>query len=198
MIKIAIMASGRGSNFKSIHQHIIDGHLKAEITLVISNNSNCDAINYAKDNNINTLHISTKTHYDEKTRTKVLLDTINENNIDLIVLAGYMKKLPIELIRKFPNKIINIHPSLLPKFGGKNMYGMNIHRAVVEAKENESGVTIHFVNENYDEGQIIDQAKVSLDPSDSAEDVAQKVLAVEHSFYWKVIAKICNDLNPTL
>ena len=118
-----------------------------------------------------------------------LLSALIENDIDFIVLAGYMKLIPASITDKFEGRIVNIHPALLPKFGGKGMYGMNVHKAVVEAKEKVSGMTIHFVNGKYDEGDVIFQDQVSLDPNDTAEDVQKKVLALEHKHYAPVIER---------
>lgn len=153
---------------------LIVGDLKAKINLVVSNNPNAFAIERAKNSNIPTYIISGK----DKDEIDIELENVLTNySIDLIVLAGYLKLIGSRLINKYT--IINTHPSLLPKFGGKGMYGMNVHKAVVEAKEEFSGPTVHFVNSNYDEGNIIAQAKVKLSADETAESLAKKVQSVE-------------------
>ena len=121
---------------------------------------------------------------------KKLIERIKEQQIDLLVLAGFLWLIPKALIEAFPNKIINLHPALLPKYGGKGMYGMNVHRAVKEAGEKASGITIHFVNEHYDEGGIIFQATCHISPSDTPENIAKNVLALEHRYFSEVIEKV--------
>jgi len=119
-----------------------------------------------------------------------MMDKIHSYKPDLIVLAGYLLKIPKRLVEAFPNKIVNIHPALLPKFGGKGMYGLNVHQAVVDQGETESGLTIHYVNENYDEGQIIKQVSCIVVPGDDAQTIQQKVLKLEHKFYPETIEKL--------
>ena len=127
---------------------------------------------------------------DYLTHKKSLLQVLKSEGITFIVLAGFLLKIPSYLIQAFPNKIINIHPALLPKFGGKGMYGMNIHRAVKESQEKETGLTVHYVNENYDEGEHIFQCKCEILPSDSAEDIAAKLLKMEHQHFSEVIDRL--------
>ena len=119
-----------------------------------------------------------------------VLDYLRSQSIDFIVLAGFLMKIPNDIIHAYPNKIVNLHPSLLPKYGGKGMYGKYVHRAVIEAQESESGISIHFVNEEYDEGAIIFQAKVSVEKGDSVEVLAQKIQQLEHRFFPKVIEQV--------
>lgn len=119
-----------------------------------------------------------------------ILHFLDQYNIDLIVLAGFLLLIPPYLVENYPNKIINIHPALLPKFGGKGMYGMNVHRAVAAAKETKSGPTIHYVNEKFDDGAIIAQFKVAIEPEDNAEEIAKKVLELEHKHYAEVIEQV--------
>lgn len=192
-MNIAVFASGGGSNFQAILNKIKSGELKnAAIVLLISNNSSCGAMEIAKSNNIKTIHISNKTHPDPVEYENALSSSLEKSNVELIALAGYMKLLPVRIVRKYPNKILNIHPALLPKFGGKGMFGIHVHEAVLRAGEKESGVTIHFVNENYDEGRIIRQSRVPLLPEDTPETLAARVLKAEHDLYWRVIDEMVN------
>ncbi|MFT4603269.1 MAG: phosphoribosylglycinamide formyltransferase-1 [Arenicella sp.] len=186
-IKIAILASGGGSNAEEIVQHF-DRQNDINIELVISNNAGAYVLKRAENHDIQSW-----VHTKEDVLNGAILKTLEEKNIDFIVLAGYLKKIGDDLIESFPNKIINVHPALLPKFGGKGMYGMNVHKAVVAAGENVSGPTIHFVNENYDEGAIIEQHEVKIEREDSAEDVQTKVLKLEHAYFAKCIERIIRE-----
>ena len=185
MKKIALFASGTGSNAKTIIEYFKD-HPSVYVDCLLSNNPNAKAIEMAEKRGLATRLINK----DELKNCSDLLTYLKGRDIDLIVLAGYLKRIPLDMVSAFPDKIINIHPALLPKFGGKGMYGMNVHRAVVEAKEEQSGLTIHYVNEHYDEGNIIFQASCAVDKGDSAEDVAAKVLQLEHKHYAVVIEKL--------
>ncbi len=186
IFKIAVFVSGRGSNLKAI----INSKLlkdKMEILSVISDKVNCSAFTIAEEFNIP--KYSLKQDADDKK----LLDYLKRLNPDLIVLAGYLKYIPIEIIKKFANKIINIHPALLPSFGGKGMYGLNVHKAVFNASAKVSGASVHFVNENYDEGKIIYQKCVDISDCLSPEDIADKVLAIEHEILPFVINKFIEN-----
>jgi len=181
--KIVIFASGGGSNAESIINYFKGKEI--EISSFFVNNPNAGAIQRAKNHNITCVVFSREEFKKGKT-----LKQIQNINPDLIVLAGFLWLIPPEMIKAFPNKIINIHPALLPKFGGKGMYGMNVHKAVKEAGEKESGPTIHYVNENYDEGNIIFQAKCSIDENDTPKDIASKVLKLEHKHYPETLRKL--------
>lgn len=187
--RIGVFASGRGSNLQAIINAIEKGELNCEIVFVLSNNSDAGALEIARNKNIPALHLSEKKFHKENFEES-LIDLLNQYKPDLIVLAGYMKLVPERVIEIYKNRIINIHPALLPKYGGKGMYGMNVHRAVFEAGEKESGVTVHLVNEKYDEGKILYQEKVDISDCKSAEEVAEKILKVEHRIYPEVIQKI--------
>ena len=165
--KYAILASGNGTTLQSIINAIKRKKLNAEIKIVISNNSEAYALERAKKAGIKTYVL--KDYKDDQE----LYNTLKKAGIDLVILAGYLKLIPVNVIRDFT--IINTHPALLPKYGGKGMYGMNVHRAVVENHEHETGVTLHFVNEEYDKGRIIAQTKVRVIKTDTAEDVSKKV-----------------------
>jgi len=174
-MNIAIFASGEGTNAESIINHF--KLTDVNITLVC-NKSNAGVLTKAKLANIPTYIIDKDFNLNE--------------SFDLIILAGFLWKIPNHLIKQYPNKIINIHPSLLPKFGGKGMYGMNVHKAVIDAKEVESGITIHYINENYDEGDIIKQYKCQVYSNDTDESLSNKVRVLELENYAKVIEELVN------
>jgi len=183
-MKIAIFASGGGSNAQAIINHF-EGNENVEIALIVSNDTNSGVIDRAQKEEI-PFYILQKGELEELEFSQVL----EALEIDFVVLAGFLKKIPSDIIDMYPNKIVNIHPALLPNYGGKGMYGSNVHKAVVKAGEKESGMTIHYVNANYDEGNIIEQHKVELLPSDSAEDCGKKVLALEHKYFAPCIEKL--------
>lgn len=174
MYHLVVFASGNGSTLQAIIDSINSHKLEAQIDLVISDNPNAYALKRAEENNIETYLIQNK-KFD--TRDFELSEKLSGYSIDLIVLAGFLKMIGPNLLSSYT--IINTHPSLLPKFGGKGMHGMHVHQAVVEAKEKYTGATIHFVNEEYDKGSIISQTKVEVLPNDTAETVSQKVQAAE-------------------
>ncbi len=194
-MNICIFASGSGTNFKAILESKKSGIIVSDINLLVTNNSDCGAVSIAKENNIPVFHISRKIYPDlsDEEYADLFLQKFAEHKIDFIVLAGYMKMMSPVIIRKFPNRIINIHPALLPKFGGKGMYGMNVHRAVIVAGDKVSGITIHFVNEKYDEGKIIFQKTVDVAEDDDAGSLQKKVLKLEHKYYSEVIRMIENS-----
>ena len=190
---MAAFASGRGSNLASILARIDDGSLRnVEVRLVVSNNSDAGALQLARARGIRALHISSRTHPDPAERARALLAALSEERIDLIVLAGYMQKLPPEVVRRFPRRILNIHPALLPRHGGKGMYGLAVHQAVLRAGDAESGVTVHFADEDYDHGPVAAQARVPVLPGDTPERLAARVLEAEHDLYWRVVDDIAN------
>ena len=193
MKKIAIFASGSGSNFKAIHKNIELGNICAKIKLLVSNNSNSGAVEYAAENNIETFIINKVRFSDMIKGENLLLKKLVFNQIDLICLAGYMKLLSRKIVEKYDNCILNIHPALLPKFGGKGFYGMKVHEAVLESGVEESGATVHLVNENYDEGQIIAQKKIMINSNYTPEILSKKVLQIEHELYSKVIKEFCEN-----
>ena len=186
--KIILFASGSGSNFKKICEYFKNDNT-VSIELLISNNPKAKALQIAQSFNIKTLVIDKQSFYDsDKTLMSVL-----KINPSLIVLAGFLWKIPPAFIAKFTNKIINIHPALLPKFGGKGMYGMHVHNAVIINKEIESGITIHYVNENYDEGSIIFQKKIKILKSDDSLEISKRILKLEHEFFPIIIQKVLNN-----
>jgi phosphoribosylglycinamide formyltransferase-1 len=179
---IAIFASGTGSNAQKIIAHF-EKNTNIKITLVVSNKVNAGVLDIAKNAHIDTFVVNRDFFYN----SEQILTVLKQKEIDLIVLAGFLWLIPSYLVQHFPNQIINIHPALLPKYGGKGMYGHRVHEAVKAAGETESGMTIHFVNEHYDDGNIIFQAKCALSPEDDAEMIAKKVLALEHRYFAEVI-----------
>jgi phosphoribosylglycinamide formyltransferase-1 len=185
MKNIAIFASGSGTNAQAIIEHFL---LKEQrpIKLILSNNAHAYALERAKKFNINTFIFTRDDFYN----TDKITNLLELNNIDFIVLAGFLWLIPDNLIKKFKNRIINIHPALLPKYGGKGMYGMKVHEAVVKNKETHTGITIHYVDEVYDNGEIIFQAKCNVLPTDTPEMVAQKVHQLEYEHFPKVIEKL--------
>lgn len=183
MIKIALFASGSGSNVENIANYFKNSKT-IQISKVYTNKSNAGVLERCKRLGLESLVFSKNDFYNS---TAILNDL--QKSSDAIILAGFLWKIPENLINAFPNKIINIHPALLPKYGGKGMYGMHVHRAVKENNESESGITIHYVNENYDEGAVIFQAKTDLVSSDSPEDIAQKIHKLEYEHFPKVIEK---------
>ncbi|MVM29506.1 phosphoribosylglycinamide formyltransferase [Spirosoma sp. HMF4905] len=185
MKRLVLFASGSGSNAEKIADYFA-GNTEVEISLIVSNNPKAGVIERARRLHIPVLLFDRTTFYNTNRITQLLLN----QSVDLIVLAGFMWLMPGDLVRAFPNKIINIHPALLPKFGGKGMYGHFVHEAVVAAGETESGITIHYVNEHYDEGQIIFQANCPVAPTDTPDDVAKKVQILEHEHYPRITAEV--------
>jgi len=182
MKRIAILASGTGSNARKIVEHLKDNQY-IEVALIASNRKNAGVLDMASDNGIATQVITRADFYDSDT----FLSELQTANIDWVILAGFLWLVPANLIQAFPNRIVNIHPALLPAYGGKGMYGMNVHRAVKENKDIVSGMTIHLVNEKYDDGAIVFQGRTDIDAEDTAEDIAAKVLELEHQYYPTVV-----------
>lgn len=184
-VKIALFASGSGSNVENI-LNFFSEQKNILFPLIISNNPRAFVHERAKKMAIPSVNFNREDFIEGDK----ILSLLIKNEIDFIVLAGFLLKIPKLLIDAYPNKIINIHPALLPKYGGKGMYGMHVHQAVKDANEKETGVTIHYVNEHYDEGNIIFQAKCEIFPTDSPEDIAQKVHALEYQHFPETIANI--------
>lgn len=188
MKRIAIFASGSGSNAEKISAYFSD-RTDVEVSLILTNNPQAGVIARARKLHIPVLVFDRKTFYESER----ILEILKNNNIDLIVLAGFMMLIPTYLVNGFENKMVNIHPALLPKYGGKGMYGSFVHEAVVAAKEKESGITIHFVNEHYDEGNIIFQTSCEVLPTDTADDVANKIHVLEHAHFPQVINQLISQ-----
>ncbi|MBS1492154.1 MAG: phosphoribosylglycinamide formyltransferase [Bacteroidetes bacterium] len=182
-MNICVFASGKGSNFLSILNSIKKKEISSEVVAFVSDRKGCGAELIAKENNIRTFSFSSSD----------LITSLKNLKVDFIVLAGFLKKLDENFISVFKDRIINIHPALLPSYGGAGMYGMNIHRAVIKNKEKYSGITIHFVNENYDEGKIIFQKRVDVDESDDENSLVEKIHKLEHECYPMIIKKFEED-----
>lgn len=190
--KIAIFASGTGSNFINIYKNVKANNIKGSISLLVSNDKNCGAVKFAIENNIS-LYIYNFNLFPNDSNNLLLIKKLIFHSIELIVLAGYLKKISRELIKVFNHKIINIHPSLLPKFGGKGFYGINVHKAVFDSNETETGATIHFVDDYYDTGPILLQEKIFIKKEYNIEEIAAKVLELEHKIYPIAIKYFCLD-----
>lgn len=195
MKKILVFASGSGSNFQSLIDSVKSGELDAQICGLIVNKLEIGAVAKANQAEIPVFYISEKEFSTYQEFELKLISTAKKVNADVIVLAGYMRKIPASLIKAYQGKILNIHPSLLPKFGGKGMYGSFVHKAVLEAKEIESGCTVHIVTEEFDEGPILAQAKVNVYETDTVEDLQKRVLAEEHKLYPKTVQEFLNPSN---
>jgi len=195
MFKIGVMASGGGSNFKAIIDRIGEGDLDAQCKFLITNNAGCGAVSHAHEFGIPVHHISGKTHPDVDAYNSAMLEVLDKYDVDLLILAGYMKALPMCMLERMPDRILNIHPSLLPKFGGKGFFGHHVHEAVLAAHETESGPTVHLVNEKIDCGRVLAQTKVPVMPDDTADTLAARVLVQEHALYWKTIKEYAASLG---
>ncbi|MBM1104988.1 phosphoribosylglycinamide formyltransferase [Aurantibacter crassamenti] len=186
MKNIVLFASGSGSNVENIVRYFQDKNNSVIISVVLTNKSDAKVLDRCNNLNINGLYFNRNAFY----ATDCVRDILKNINPDLIILAGFLWKMPEKIIKDFPSKIINIHPALLPKYGGKGMYGNNVHKAIKANNEQETGITIHYVNENYDEGAIIFQAKTQINSSDSVEDIANKVHELEFEHFPKTIEKL--------
>lgn len=185
---IALFVSGTGSNARKIISYFQDAE-GVNCPLLISNKASAPALAMAEEQGLETMVLDRSDFYESEN----LLTVLEKYDIHLIVLAGFLWLIPSYLVEAYPNAIINIHPALLPKFGGKGMYGMHVHRAVKAAGEQESGITIHYVNEHYDEGNIIFQARCPLKESDSPEDIARRVQELEHRHFAPVIERLLRE-----
>ncbi len=185
MKRVVIFASGSGSNAENLIKFFQNSD-NVSVVQILTNNPHAKVLERAKRLKISALSFN-RTAF---TQTNDVLNILKTSNPDLIILAGFLWKFPENILNKFPNKVINVHPALLPKFGGKGMYGMHVHEAVVKNKETETGITIHYVNENYDEGATIFQAKCEVLPTDTAENIAAKIHELEMEHFPKVVEKL--------
>ena len=186
MKKIVLFASGSGTNAENIILYF-NQKLTAKVASVFCNNPNAKVLDRAKNLNVPTVVFSK-----EELNNGFVLNKLEKYKPDLIVLAGFLWQFPASIIEKYPNSIINIHPALLPKYGGKGMYGMHVHAAILENKEPETGITIHHVNEHYDEGNIIFQQSVKIDDCKTPDEIALKIHELEHKHFPMVIEEILN------
>jgi phosphoribosylglycinamide formyltransferase-1 len=188
--RIAIFASGSGSNAQKIMEHFKRSP-EAEVVLILTNNPQAYVLQRADNFEIPS-HIFSRHEFYE---TDNIIRLLKNLQVDLIVLAGFLWLVPPDLLKAFPNKIINLHPALLPKFGGKGMYGDKVHKAVLEAGEDESGITVHFVNENFDEGEIIHQSRFKIEPGDTLEIIKFKGQQLEHQNFPRVIENLLKKMK---
>ncbi len=186
---IAIFASGGGSNAQKMIDYFANS-TTVNVALIVSNKADAGVLGIAERHEIPALVIQRSGFY----RSEQLLDDLRSANIDFIVLAGFLWLIPPYLIQAFPQKMVNIHPALLPKYGGKGMYGMHVHEAVKAAGETETGITIHYVNEHYDEGDIVFAAQTAIGPEDSPADIAKKVQQLEHAHFPRVVEQLVTAL----
>jgi len=189
MIKLAIFASGNGTNAEEIIKYFAKNE-KIEVALVLSNNANAYVLERATHHKIPT---QTFTYTDLKQGT--VLEVLKDHQIDFVILAGFMLLVPDHLIRAYTHKIINIHPALLPKYGGKGMFGEHVHKAVKANDEKETGITIHYVNENYDEGEIIFQESCEVSANDTPASIASKVHKLEYAHYPRIIEEVIEKMT---
>lgn len=189
-MKLGIFASHTGTNFRAILDACRSGKLAAEPAVLISNNSQSIALKTAKQAKIPTYHLSSATHPDERELDRAIVGALKQHGVNLVTLAGYMKRLGPETLKFYAGRILNIHPSLLPGFGGQGMYGGRVHQAVIASGATESGVTIHLVDGKYDNGPIVAQTRVPVKPGDTAETLAARVLEREHTFYVETLNNI--------
>ena len=190
MKRIAIFASGKGSNADSLCSHLVN-HASLKVELILSDRKEAGVFGVAEKHGVQAIYLNKEL----LTNPDQVVALLKEHHIDVLVLAGYLKLIPKEWIVAYPGKVFNLHPALLPKFGGKGMYGMHVHRAVAAARETETGITIHEVNEHYDEGKIIFQARTTVEPTDSPERIAEKIASLEKAFFAKVIVGEVEKMN---
>jgi phosphoribosylglycinamide formyltransferase-1 len=193
MIRLAVIASHEGTTLQAVIDACAAGQLDAEIVLVVSNNSNAGALRRARAAEIPTMHISGKTHGDETQADSALLTTLNDQNIDWLLLLGYMKKLGNQTLSAYSGRILNTHPARLPKFGGKGFFGRAVHEAVIAAGEKESGATIHLVEKDYDTGPIVAQSLVPVEPNDTAETLEARVKSSEQQLLLATLTQLAQD-----
>lgn len=182
--RLGVLASGGGSNLQALIDAHARGDLSCPVALVISNKASAGALERARRHGIPAVHISGRTHGDPHA---AILEQLRAHDVDVVVLAGWLKLVPPTLLAAFPDRVVNIHPGPLPEFGGKGMYGMHVHRAVLAAGVERSGPTVHLVDARYDEGPTLAHVEVPVEPSDTPETLQQRVLRAEHALFWRVL-----------
>ena len=190
VLHLGFLASHRGTNLQAILDACKTGRLQARPRVVISNNSDAGALLRARKAGVPAVHLSTYTHPDPGALDGAILAILQKYGVEVICLAGYMKRLGPQTLAAYRGRVLNIHPSLLPKFGGRGFYGEVVHRAVLAAGESETGATVHVVDEEYDHGQVLDQARVPVEPGDSVETLSARVLQQEHRLYVRTLQRI--------
>lgn len=191
-LRVAVLASGGGTNFQALLDHQRPGG-GWEIVLLLTDRADAGAVARAERAGVAAVVLQTKGRELADVGAEMLA-RLEEHHVDVVLLAGYLKLVPPAVVARYPGRILNIHPALLPAFGGKGMYGMNVHRAVIEAGVPESGATVHFVDEEYDRGRILAQRRVAVEPGDTPEALAARVLAVEHRLYPEAVDHLCDAL----
>lgn len=195
MKHIVVFASGSGTNFQALIDAVESGRIAARIGGLVSNKTDNKALDRARKHGIDTVTLAPSSFSDYSEYEDALLQQLKNWKTDLIVLAGYMIKIPAAIIEEYRGRIVNIHPSLLPKYGGKGFYGIKVHRAVIENKEKQSGCTVHLVTEEYDKGPVLGQEKIPVLEGDNPESLAKRVLKKEHELLPKVVGELIEDLN---
>ncbi len=185
--RLGVLASGGGTNLQAILDKCASGEIPASVAVVVGNNSGCGALARARKAGVPAFHMSGYTHKAPGALDRAICEAMELHEVDLILLAGYMKKLGPVMLSVYADLILNIHPALLPEFGGKGMYGERVHQAVIDSGAKQSGVTVHLVDEEYDQGQIVAQKVVDVTPQDTAQSLAARVLELEHELYAEVI-----------
>ncbi len=180
MKRLGILASHRGTNFQAIVDACHDGRLQADVVVAISNNSRSIALQRARQAGIDTAHLSNITHTNPDHLDQAILEQLLRHGVDLVITAGYMKQLGPKTLLRYAGRLLNIHPSLLPKYGGKGMYGKHVHQAVIDADDTETGITIHWVEGDYDTGPIIAQHTIPVLENDTPESLSERILTIEH------------------
>jgi phosphoribosylglycinamide formyltransferase-1 len=197
MVHVAVFGSGRGSNFEAILSAMdLGGISNVVVCLVLSNNSTAGILEIARARGIDAVHLSRRQFPSESEFVEEMRALLHRHNTDMIVLAGYMKRIPVSIVSEYRRRIINVHPALLPKFGGEGMFGRRVHEAVLAAGEEASGATVHFVDEEYDHGEIILQQRVPVLPGDSADTLAARVLTVEHTILPEAVKRLAALISP--
>ena len=195
-MKIGVLASHEGTTLQAVLDACATGRIPAQVVLVVSNNAGSGALRRARTAGVPALHLSSTTHPDPKSLDRALLQALRAQAVDLVLLAGYMKKLGPLTLAAFPGRILNTHPALLPRFGGQGLYGAHVHRAVLAAGERESGASIHWVDGEYDTGPVIAQVRVPVEPGDTPESLAARVQAAERTLLVKVLDELARGQRP--
>ena len=198
MMRLGLLASHGGSNLQAVLDACADGTISARPAVVITNNSKSRAAERAQQAGVNTVHLSSSTHPDPDELDAAILGALTQNSVDLIALAGYMKRLGPKTISTYRGLIVNIHPGLLPKYGGQGMYGERVHQAVLDSGDTESGATVHLVDEQYDHGSILAQVRVPVLPDDTVDSLAARVLQQEHTLYVRTLKLLAEGLAQGL
>lgn len=191
-MNLGFLVSGRGSNMQVIINACEKGELAATPVVVISNNASAEALKIAGKYHVPAVHLSSTTHPDPAKLDQAITEALQQYNADLVILAGYMKKVGAKLLQNYHDRVLNIHPSLLPRYGGKGMYGMHVHEAVLKSGDTSAGATVHLVNKHYDQGRTLAQKSIPVLPDDTVESLARRVLDVEHELYVAVLRDIVN------